>query len=381
MEMTENFDLVVAGGGIAGVSAALTAAERGLKVALVEKQCVLGGLATSGLINWYEPLCNKKGKQLIFSMSERLLKYAYSLGGGKLDPCWLEKGEGQGWYATFFNHHLLAMGLTRLLDNAGVKLMFDSLVTGVDMSGGRIDAVNVETVEGAKKYGCKAVIDATGSARIFTLAGLNVKKGINYLSYVVHNTIVGNDGQPVYRKWDTTGSGMTGIGHPEGMPYFDGTSADDVNRYIIAAHGMYMDRVDRGEKGSAVTEIPHMPQFRMIAAIEGEATITPADKFRKIEAPVGVFGYFFKPGEWFELPYGSLYNGGVGNLYAAGRIISAEGEAWDAVRVIPVAAQTGEVAAEAAALMLRDGRTNREIDVRDLRSVLADKKYRLSYDE
>ena len=52
----ESYDVFVAGGGIAGVSAALAAARNGASVILAEKQCILGGLATAGLVTIYLPL-------------------------------------------------------------------------------------------------------------------------------------------------------------------------------------------------------------------------------------------------------------------------------------------------------------------------------------
>ena len=54
----EETDVLVVGGGIAGVAAALAARRAGVRVLLLEKQALLGGLATNGLISWYEPLCD-----------------------------------------------------------------------------------------------------------------------------------------------------------------------------------------------------------------------------------------------------------------------------------------------------------------------------------
>ena len=51
-------DVAVAGGGIAGIAAALAAARMGASVLLIEKQCIVGGLATTGLIARYLPLCD-----------------------------------------------------------------------------------------------------------------------------------------------------------------------------------------------------------------------------------------------------------------------------------------------------------------------------------
>ena len=58
-------DIVVVGGGIGGVSAAVAAARTGASVLLIEKSINLGGLATRGLISWYEPLCDGEGRQMV----------------------------------------------------------------------------------------------------------------------------------------------------------------------------------------------------------------------------------------------------------------------------------------------------------------------------
>jgi len=58
MNFQKSYDVVVAGAGIGGVAAALAAARRGHSVALVEKQTLIGGLATSGLVLVYLPLCD-----------------------------------------------------------------------------------------------------------------------------------------------------------------------------------------------------------------------------------------------------------------------------------------------------------------------------------
>ena len=65
-----HYDLIVAGGGVAGVAAALTARRRGLRVLLMEKSNILGGLATLGLVNFFVPMCNGRGKQIIFGLAD-----------------------------------------------------------------------------------------------------------------------------------------------------------------------------------------------------------------------------------------------------------------------------------------------------------------------
>ncbi|MBQ9501566.1 MAG: FAD-dependent oxidoreductase, partial [Lentisphaeria bacterium] len=68
------YDVVVCGGGVAGVAAAVAAARRGAKTALVEKQCLLGGLATSGLIYVFLPLCDGYGHQVTFGLAEEMIR-------------------------------------------------------------------------------------------------------------------------------------------------------------------------------------------------------------------------------------------------------------------------------------------------------------------
>ena len=81
---------------------------------------------------------------------------------------------------------------------------------------------------------------------------------------------------------------------------------------------------------------------------------------------IAKFGYFAEPGNTFEIPYGSLYNKKIENLFAVGRIISALDQAWDAIRVIPVAALTGEIVGNAISLL--NGRANYNLSVKELKT-------------
>ena len=115
----ENYDVVVVGGGIAGVAAAISAARQGVSVLLIEKKINLGGLATGGLISWYEPLCDGKGNQLIYGIAEELIKlsvkYSYdslnSKWGGSVD----ESIAANKRYSTFFLQQYLHLPLMNLL--------------------------------------------------------------------------------------------------------------------------------------------------------------------------------------------------------------------------------------------------------------------------
>lgn len=62
IEHKGDYDIIVCGGGVAGVAAALQASRVGKKVLVIEKSQKLGGLATLGLINFFVPMCNGRGR-------------------------------------------------------------------------------------------------------------------------------------------------------------------------------------------------------------------------------------------------------------------------------------------------------------------------------
>ena len=167
------YDVLIAGGGVGGVSAAISARRENKKVLLIEKGSMLGGLATSGLINFYEPLCDGKRNQMIFSQGEELFKIAIKYGYNTLE-------EEQTRLATWFDHHLFALSLNELLINEGVDIMYETIVSDVDIDNGHINSIEITNVEGKSVITAKEYIDATGSAYLFRRAGAKVNIGKNF---------------------------------------------------------------------------------------------------------------------------------------------------------------------------------------------------------
>ena len=83
-----SYDVIVCGGGVAGVAAAITAAENGFSTLLIEKSNILGGLGTLGLINYFVPMCNGRGKQIIFGLAEKWLRASAELGINNIPKEW-----------------------------------------------------------------------------------------------------------------------------------------------------------------------------------------------------------------------------------------------------------------------------------------------------
>ncbi|MDR0838666.1 MAG: FAD-dependent oxidoreductase, partial [Oscillospiraceae bacterium] len=176
IEITHSCDVLVAGGGIAGIAAAIAAARNGKRVTLLEREYALGGMATLGLVTIYLPLCDGEGNQVVFGLGEELLKLSIEHGAEANYPkAWLEGGTLEerikSRYITQFNPHLFALRVEKLLGELGVTILYGTLAAGVERDGDRITHVIVENKSGRSAIEVKSVIDATGDADVCALAG------------------------------------------------------------------------------------------------------------------------------------------------------------------------------------------------------------------
>ena len=87
----EDYEVAVCGGGFGGIAAALAAARMGKKTVLFEKQFMLGGLGTAGLVTIYLPLCDGMGHQVSFGIAEELFRLSIIHGSEDQYPeTWLD---------------------------------------------------------------------------------------------------------------------------------------------------------------------------------------------------------------------------------------------------------------------------------------------------
>ncbi len=167
------YDVIVAGGGISGVAAALSAARLGKSTLLLEKNTVLGGLATIGLINFWVPLCNGRGKQVIKGMAEELLRLSIRYGFDSLSDEW-KNGEPDhpttNRYVTRYSIGMFALALVDLLHSSGVKILYDSVVSQPVMEDGHCKGLIVDGKSGRQFYEAGMVVDATGDADVLLWA-------------------------------------------------------------------------------------------------------------------------------------------------------------------------------------------------------------------
>ena len=181
-----DYDVIVAGGGVAGVAAAVSAARLGKRVLLVEKTVSLGGLATIGLINLFVPMCNGRGVQIIRGMAEELLRLSISKGYDTLPEVWRNGEPGFGKtgvrYLTKYSTPIFIMQLTEFVKEAGVDLLFDTVVSEPVMDGNRIKGVILDSKSGREYYSAKICVDTTGDADLLYRAGVPTVEGGNYVA-------------------------------------------------------------------------------------------------------------------------------------------------------------------------------------------------------
>ena len=388
------YDLIVAGGGVAGVAAAVAAARMGKRVLLVEKSVSLGGLATIGLINMFVPMCNGRGVQIIRGMAEELLRLSISRGYDTLGDAWRDGEPGFGKttqrYVTTFSVPIFVMQLTEFVKNAGVELLFDTVVSEPVTEGNRILGVILDSKSGREYYGAKMFVDATGDADLLYRAGVPTVQGGSYDIYVTYGTTLEKCAQAVetqdIAKLQTPFYGASvnlyGKGQPADKPLWTGTDNREITQYFVENHLTLLSRL--GEEDRRARDIfimPNMPQFRTTRRLDGDVTFREEDAYRHYDDSIGAICDFTRRDLVFEVRYGTICRRGYPNVFGVGRIAAADGFGWDILRVIPPAIITGQAAGIAAALAIDAGVEVADVDMAALQSALAAQDVMIHFDD
>ncbi len=149
-----DYDVVVAGGGVAGFGAAVAVGKRGYKVLLIEATSALGGLATMGLVNIPLDFVAGIGKEM---MNE------------------LDKIEGHWHRNTDIEKHKLV--LDRMIKKYNVDVLLVTQVVDTVMDENVVKGVVIQTKEGRKYVSAKRFIDATGDSDLAFYAGAETESG------------------------------------------------------------------------------------------------------------------------------------------------------------------------------------------------------------
>jgi len=426
-------DVLVVGGGPAGIGAAMAAARGGAKTVLLEKRGFLGGNITGS----YVETCNYFLKGTPF---EAYGIYAEMENGYKA-----QFGKSHDIRANSphrFSSEYLKIFLDKFVTGAGVEIFFHSLVNEVVMDGDKVSYVIIQSKQGAVAIKAKTIIDCTGDADVAFAAGVPYDQGrekdglcqpgtVNFRIAGVDSEKLSRDGVDHLRSIGaqfrldyragitglsckrqdipfgrlTPGGQVTYINYPcayglDPTHFADLSKGEMECRQYILEILDYMRKNFEGFENAELSSIATEIGFRDSRRIHGEYMLTIEDmeankhfddviavypRFYDMLAPDGNMGgdgkvegkgyeghiyEAVKDGRSFEIPYRSLLPQGVQNLIVAGRSISADHVAESGTRAISACLYTGQAAGTAASIALAKSETVKTINIPQLQDSL-----------
>ena len=382
LEIKKEYDVIVCGGGLAGVAAAVSAAKNGLSTLLLEKSNILGGLGTLGLINLFVPMCNGRGKQIIFGLAEKWLRMSAELGFDTIPEEWRDgepKKETKTRYIQRYSPAIFAYQLTEEATKAGVDLLFDCIACDPIMNKNICRGVITESKGGTEFYGCRMLIDTTGDCDVLRRGGIPFVAGENFFTFAAKMITLDSCAEAAkkgnielaYKGMHGGCINLFGDNQPSDIPRWSGLSAEDVTDYIVRNHLLMLENLKKTDRRSReIVTTPGMPQFRTTAHIKGDYSLSVHDAYRHFDDSVCAINDFEHRDHLFEIPLRCLTRRDFPNIITAGRSADGTGYGWDLIRVIPPAILTGQAAGEAASLAIKSERSVADVDIRTLQAKL-----------
>ncbi len=408
-------DVVVVGGGPAGMSAAVAASRNGASVCLVERYPYLGGLASGGMVLVLDDMCS--GAEItVRGLCEEIVERMRARGLAVYppeperghDPAMFRKWSRWGLfdfntrtrphpicYAVAFDPDGWKRASDDMVQEAGIDLRLHSWFSRSIVRDGRIEGIVVESKAGREAIFGSVVIDATGDLDVAASAGAAFVHGAYMVTTVFRLGGVDTDEAERFQfeeperyraldlearriiggSWDywwlkTPLPGivwcncphMTGL---DGLRVQDLTGAEFEGRRRI--HAM-VDHVRAKLPGFAhcyVVDVAPQTGVRQTRLLAGEYVVTKEDVTARVQFPDSI-----ARGRDYYTPYRAMLPVGVEQLLVAGRHYSATTQAQKISREIPPCMAMGEAAGTAAAMALGAGITVRRVDVAALQQRL-----------
>ncbi len=422
------FDVVVVGGGPAGIMAAASAARTGRSTVLLERYGFLGGAGTAGGLSTFCGLharVHGEDRRVVHGLADDLYDHLGLLDG--LAPAHLTINDGI--LAQAFDISAYKLAADRLVTGCGATIVFHALAVGVVMrDDASVDAVLVESKSGRRAVRGRVFVDASGDGDVAAWAGAPFEKspglhGMLYPSLMFRINGVDASGageapwrtaerlmdeaeaagthhfprkRPIVRpqrnplEWRAN---LTQLSNPDGSAV-DGTDVLQLTRgelqgreQVFDAFSFIKEKVP-GFGGSYVVDIAPQIGIRETRRIVGAYQLTEDDVLDCVdfEDAVGVNGWPVeahvagtvefrwqrgeRPRGFNQLPYRMLLPQRIDNLFVAGRCASMTHEGQSSARVTGPCFVMGEAAGTAADMVLSEGSSTRSVDVATLQSRL-----------
>ena len=415
-------DVLVVGGGPAGVTAAVAAARTGADVVLVERYNHLGGLSTGGLVIWIDRMSDWDGRLVIRGLAEEMLDRLpadaikgpdRALWGSREEAAvaeWAPRASahhGAVTWAPMIDPEWLKLAGLAMVTEAGVDLMLHSWASLPIVEDGRLAGAIIESKEGPVAIRARAVVDASGDGDMFARAGEGTEGDVD---------------QDNIHHCANTASLLSGVdvnawmafrtGDPAGLKQFMQAGREAVKHFILPMAGWRDDVVVfMGPRfaGFDVLKIDDLTQVELLSRqaivdlmsfyranapgfekawlmltapqlgarhsrrLEGLGRMT-AETTRSgavLADEIGVSPSLSPNLPTVSVPYGALLPKKASNLLVAGRHISSDAQTHTFMREIPQCWLTGHAAGVAAALTANRGGEARDVPTADIRRELA----------
>ena len=420
----EGYDLLVAGGGPGGAAAAISAARLGAKVLLIEATGCLGGMGTSALVSAWSDLADGE-RMLVGGLMGEIIETMYARGffrPGVNPAAWRSTLHG----GLGFNAEGLKLILDELCQRAGVEIRFFTRLIDVDFTGGKLNGLIVNNIEGHRYLKARAFIDATGDAVLTHLCGAPCREAGRDTDHIMAPTLCSahagidtnvfdwsrqqdavfqgiEDGffsQPdrhvpgLFPNGRTTG--IMNAGHLFGANALNCRSLSDAmirGRQLAHEYLHFYRKYLPGCENMELVVTGSLLGVRESRRIVGEYEINYDDFSNRRGFPDQIAVYnktvdihvhdcsdaewqrykeeFDKkdrlgPGECYGLPYGILVPAGWENLWVAGRCNSSDVKVHGAIRDQPACVMMGQAAGTAAVQSMKTGQPACDLDTQAL---------------
>ena len=427
-------EVLVVGGGCAGIAAAVCAARHGAKVLLAENNNCLGGMATSGLIGPFMTSYDPAGeRQVIVGFYDEFVRRMMARGGA-IHPSECRAGDAGAGYRIAGHDHCgpfeaeaFKAVAEDMCTEAGVELLYGALFQRAVMNedGTRVTGAVFATKAGLIEIDAEQVIDCTGDADVAASAGAPFlygdEQGVAQPSSLFF-IIRGVDKARMERIREETGDPTSIYFHkavekereagryhvprekvaiyecPDGTfrvnmsrvqlknacDPFEVTQATVAARRQIDEIVAMLKRIVPGCENIEVTTSASMLGHRETRRIQGDFVLTGDDlrAGRRFEDDIFLAGnsidmhggksvnYQPAKGDAYGVPYRILLPRKVQNLMVAGRASSMDRGALAAIRVMPPVFAMGQAAGTAAALCISKGTDPALVDTKELQKLL-----------